>query len=354
MISAVRKCEQVCLFQHMEHFDLLVKLWEHRGGNWHLQKVQAHVDVVTITDPLSRYWRLGNALADVAAQTANDKLIPELVHALRDQTADTQRRRDFLEQVYRLHLQLHAARVMAEQNLDEARKPCLTQDKLFKAFAEWTVEPSWSMPQQLNLDFLTFCPYGHQNACDMLLWLQRCVWREDTIGPLQRSTGMSWIEMAVSWVFTFKLFLPITREVKQGHKQVLVPGTYESALQWGMTLAEQGAAFCYLFDSVTALIPQRVAPPLKRIRGNSLYMLGCSSQGHGPSFRPVVPHQAEMVAWLIGVFKRNPKANSEETPMLHVETSEDILGEGPFLTKATRARNKMAIVRQLRTELYGK
>lgn len=209
------------------------------------------------------------------------------------------------------------------------------------------------MPTELNLDFLVFCPYGHQNAMDMIQWLRSCHWQEDNIGPLQRQTGISWIEMAVSFILTFKRFLPIMREVHKGQRQTLTPGSFDSAAQWGMTLAEQGSSFCNLLDSVTALTPQRVLPTFKRIRGSSLYMLGCSSQGHGPSFRPVVPHQVEMVEWLLYAFKRNPKANSEDTPCIHVDTTVDEFGQGSFAARATRARNRMVLVRQLRKEMDG-
>lgn len=118
MISKVRSCDHPSHFYHMEHFDLLLKIWAFRHEDWFLHKVKSHVDLASITDPLDRYWHIGNSVADAAAQAANGNLIPDFVASLREQTCETQKQAVQLAQIFRLHLQLHQVRLIAEQNLE--------------------------------------------------------------------------------------------------------------------------------------------------------------------------------------------------------------------------------------------
>eukprot|EP00438_Fugacium_kawagutii_P027057 Skav214848 [mRNA] locus=scaffold16:148008:151571:+ [translate_table: standard] len=351
MINKVRQADQVCRFQQMEHFDLLLQIWSHRHAPWSLHKVKAHVELATIHDPLQRYWHIGNVLADAAANSACHHLLPDFVGSLTQQAKETQLNQELLAGVFQLHLQLQQARIIAEQTSGDIQQPLHTKENLFNAFANWEVNATWVFPEDADSSFLSFCQYGHQNAIDMFQWLSDCRWEETTEGPLNTITGISWVEMAVSWILTFQRFLPVVREVKPGVKQLVTPGSVQSAVTWGVTLGELGYSFGNLFDSVIALTPQAIVPSFKRNRAKSLYMLGCWKLGRGPSFRPKIPSQAKTIAALLRIFAKNSKATSEDTPDLEVNGSADVFGETSYDKASTRARNKMAHVRQLRTAM---
>eukprot|EP00438_Fugacium_kawagutii_P032586 Skav236452 [mRNA] locus=scaffold1758:170356:174349:+ [translate_table: standard] len=184
MIQKVRQCTCPRQFGQMEHFDLLLLIWQHRDALWILHKTAAHADFQATTDLLERYWQIGNMLADSAAKEACQQLQAPFVESLQDEAQRVQLLQSQLRVVFNLHLKLQQARISAEHNVDTGRQPCLTKDKLCVAFSDWAVSDPWSAPAIMDESFLDFCPYGSDNVQDMLAWLRMCRWPHDTDGPM--------------------------------------------------------------------------------------------------------------------------------------------------------------------------
>ena len=67
-------------FMHLEHSDILLKVWK-KGDftNIQLRKVKAHLEYDKVDCPLTRYWCIGNKIANDQAQHASLHLCPNLV-----------------------------------------------------------------------------------------------------------------------------------------------------------------------------------------------------------------------------------------------------------------------------------
>lgn len=62
----------VSQFSHLEHLDLLLPIWETRNNHsCTLQKIKAHLEAASFSDPIEAYECLGNKLANDTAQQRN-------------------------------------------------------------------------------------------------------------------------------------------------------------------------------------------------------------------------------------------------------------------------------------------
>lgn len=62
----------VSQFSHLEHLDLLLPIWETRNNHsCALQKIKAHLEAASFSDPIEAYECLGNKLANDTAQQRN-------------------------------------------------------------------------------------------------------------------------------------------------------------------------------------------------------------------------------------------------------------------------------------------
>ena len=97
----------VSQFSHLEHLDLLLPIWETRNNHsCALQKIKAHLEAASFSDPIEAYECLGNKLANDTAQQVNTvfclSMVSELEALHKRNSADKQR----LEQVFFLDARL--------------------------------------------------------------------------------------------------------------------------------------------------------------------------------------------------------------------------------------------------------
>eukprot|EP00435_Cladocopium_sp_Y103_P049525 s1111_g15.t1 len=105
-------------FLSCEHLDLLYRLWNIRHHiSISLEKVKAHQEVSQVSDPLQRYWAMGNDLADRTAQSTCMFFLPDMVDKLSMLHQQITIDKRELETVYCLHLELQAERGRAEANI---------------------------------------------------------------------------------------------------------------------------------------------------------------------------------------------------------------------------------------------
>ena len=96
-------------------------------------------------------------------------------------------------------------------------------------------------------------------------------------------------------MFHFGQCFPILRSDATGKKRVVQPFSFESALQWNVTMTEIGQSCKALFDHTLALVPEKVLPEFGRNqRISSLYLQGGKKFVCGWSRRPSFPHQRKV------------------------------------------------------------
>ena len=160
--------------------------------------------------------------------------------------------------------------------------------------------------------FLHFSAWGETFSSKLLQWLLLLRWPDDDAGPLSQKVGVSWAELALSWMMHFGQYLPVLRQDDRGQKRVIQPCSYESAQAWGISLSELGQSCKCLFDHTLALIPEQILPHFERNRKvDSLYLQGAKQFVNGMSRRPSFPSQRKVAVLIQQMVISNP-----EVPLL--------------------------------------
>lgn len=126
----------------MEHFDILHRLWTHRSGvRASVVKVKAHLDIPSISEPLSRYLAMGNKFADTQANIAVSRLMPDVVQELENMHAEIVSDQQLLQSICELHVDLSQVRVKAEsqEHRNGHNTQSFSKQEIFNAFATWAV-----------------------------------------------------------------------------------------------------------------------------------------------------------------------------------------------------------------------
>ena len=80
-------------------------------------------------------------------------------------------------------------------------------------------------------------------------------------GPLGFNRGISWIELAMSWMLYHNLYVPVVREDERKVKRLLQPASYSDAKGNGLTLFESGTMIQKIIDNLEALLQQKMLFP---------------------------------------------------------------------------------------------
>eukprot|EP00438_Fugacium_kawagutii_P035323 Skav206913 [mRNA] locus=scaffold808:379673:388710:+ [translate_table: standard] len=288
---------------HFEHCDLLLEIWEVRERvSVSIHHIKAHQDPMSTLNLRQRYHILGNAFADLKAKHAAHSLFPSFVATLEEMHRDMEDQRTMLKQVFDLHRQLLPIRQAAARQMDTGSK--MEQQRSIQdvqtAFATWSPPSVCTFPMPTEFPELASCLWGEATAWRVLRWLAAIEWPEDnTIGPMGQNTGISWQELALSYVCHQQAWLPVIRPDKDNQQKVLVLGTHEQALEYGTTVTEQSTNLRLIIDQLIALSLQPLWPSeLQRRKISSLYLQGMGAYTQGISSRPKVPGQPFIAKFL--------------------------------------------------------
>lgn len=170
---------------------------------------------------------------------------------------------------------------------------------------------------------------------------------EDYSGPLDTSTGISWVEMALSYMVDQCSLLPVIRTGQCGAKFVQELATRAQALEHKTTISEQAVNFRLVLEHTTALQAEQFWPDhLPRRKGSSLYLLGHGRHTQGLRCRPMIPHQDTVTRLLLDQFQRQKKS-LDWIPELPFDGQYGVL-QSDWQSRVRHAKNAMYRVRQLR------
>ena len=337
-------------FMFLDHSDILLQVWRKATYNHvKLHKVKAHTIIKNISSPLDRYWCIGNKVADEGAQFAVNHLCPEFVQELQNNKLVILKQRNLLKQVFELHLELRPLRMQALQADTSSGGQALTTQAICDALCNWKVPTPMVFEPNYDLRFLESCLWGHEVAIKTVRWLEQFVWAPDNSGPLHQSTGISWIELATSWMIFNKMYLPVKRPGVHG-PCLVIPANFVQAQEHRVTISEMGTNMKYVFDNLSALVPQTLIPLVVKKKVGSLYQLGYKQFTQGWSKRPEVPAQGQTVTYLFGQFTLHNVKNLEWVPNINTDMVADhILGD--WTERQKNARKSMLNARALRKNL---
>ena len=189
-------------FAGYDHFDILLAIWYRRHDvQVTLVKVKAHQDLDTLQDSAEVFHAMGNAHADSAAKTACRELHPGFVKDMEHVHSVQQDMMQTLEQLFRLHLQLVPIRMAAVAH-PTAASAVVQHDQraIWTAFYAWEVPRSSFAFGEVDLQFLDDSAFGRLTAERTVQWLREFAWPADDSGPLQSTTGTTWVELSLSWM----------------------------------------------------------------------------------------------------------------------------------------------------------
>ena len=341
-------------FMHLEHSDLLLKVWKHGvSPDIHLRKVKAHMEYDKVNCLLARYWCIGNKLANDQAQHASLHLCPAFAMELQTQCATLMKSRRLLTQVFQLHLELQEARTRAAPPTPVATGQIHTTLVLKEAYGTWTVSPTQVFSTDFELQFLDQCVWGPTVAYKTVEWLKLLRWPLDNKGPLGATTGISWIELAISFMLHHRMYLPLRRVTSDNENRVVLVANYSQALEHKATLSEFGTMMQQVVDNVSALIPQSVMPHHLRKKCSSIHQLGYRVATQGWSIRPEVPAQGGMVNLLFDNFALKHQQHLDWTPQIATSSTECIVLPLSFGERRRLAQNRMKLARKYAKSIAG-
>ena len=339
-------------FAACEHMDILYKVWSHKQHVHNtLAKVKAHVDVNQVQEPLTKYWSMGNALVNDSAKNACQYLHTPLVKELEALHLDTMQARKQLRGVFSLHLELQTVRAIAEaENKGDSARARHTQDDIVDAFSNWSVTPCRFVLQQHDERFLEHSSFGHDLAVSTLRWIRLLRWPiedDNTQGPLGFQSGVSWLELGLSWMIFHSSYLPIIRADDNGVKRLTLPQSYDDAKDMNFTLSEGGTMIQKMLDNIDALLPEQLLFSFPRGKVSSSYNMGYKSFVQGLKVRPQFPHQELVVRELMRLLG-TAASPYQATPKIDTLVGRRRQFTGTWQQRQDKAKLRMISVRKVR------
>ena len=295
LLNLALSCTDPAVLYRKDHFDILIRVWEKRQSiRRRVVKVKGHADLRNISDPLEQYWCWGNKFVDEIAVHARDHCLPDLAAALINANKDLQCQLLRLKQTYQLQLELQTLRAKAHANLGHQTAAAQqTGSAILTAFQNWRYNPAISLTGYWDDQFWQHSMFGSHLLGLTSDWVRLLRWPPSlsTDGPLGFKTGVSWVELALSWMIHCHCYLPIIRPDVHGQKRLIQPATYAVAREKGLCLTEVGTTLQKMWESLKAMTPQTFSLPGQRIKVASLYHMGTMRYVQGWSIRFEFPHQ---------------------------------------------------------------
>eukprot|EP00438_Fugacium_kawagutii_P027763 Skav215996 [mRNA] locus=scaffold4693:170068:171459:- [translate_table: standard] len=286
VLDIIQRCQVVDdlrLLVSCEEYDLVQRLWRAlRRGTFEFHKVKAHEDATLQPSLLLAYRTLGNQKANDAAIQACKYMYPAEANALHSMAKDVENDMNQLQRLYKMHLELHQARIRQEQ-LDQqqdmhGQETADPVDQLVQ-LQQWRVESPRDIPP-IRVDWSLHTVLGPTLSAIFARWGRQLVWPdEQTVIP--DDPGVTFMELAVSFCLYAGTYLPAKRIKSDGLLYLTIPQSSAHAAALEIKLCEIGIMMSYLMHQVNQLCVPPIFPDYKHAGCKSLYRLGAKTiEGH--------------------------------------------------------------------------
>lgn len=299
-LSLDLKCQRAqSLHELRDHpeYDLAQRLWiAMQTGTHNFHKVKAHALDVPDANPLDTYHKLGNQVADRAANRACRYLSGNIAtenQAIMDaKTTHTQH----LIQLYKLYLQLFRQRAQVDRIAQRATVPqdnSSRHQQFVSELKDYAVDPPWS-PPDLHVNNVDKTAWGPWLSGQLLQWMQAVKWPQRAEQHTHQQLGITWLELSLSFAHWIGMYIPVKRIDAKGIERLVTPNSYHMAKSMGMKLSEHAHSFSIWFRQFTDLHDQYQWPDVPRGMARSLYVLGSGHFTSGFLWRPQFPYQQQV------------------------------------------------------------
>ena len=293
-LSIATKClDRVALstFAYHPDLDLVERLWLAVAvGNREFRKVAAHSDLHLATT-LDIYHQLGNQCVNDAAIAATTYQLPAL-RAQLDARANFQTCcQTHLGKLFEFHLEAHYQRALADsaQSCQPARStPARAIDR--PALAAYQVDNPYQ-PKPARTSKFEASAFGPTLTQAALTWMEQVRWPSQPDMHELQPLGVSWIELALSFMLSTSCWIPVKRQDERGDEALLVPRDTQDVQAHNVKLSELSQSFSYLLKQTLELTDAVPWPDPPKGMVRSLYVLGASVFSQGFTQRPSFPMQ---------------------------------------------------------------
>ena len=258
-------------------------------------------------DPLTRYHRQGNKLANDTAIAATRGITPIFAEQLEATALEVKQQHELLHNLYDFHLEafayranLHAQWKRDEQH--EAEDAERTRRDVHALCCAYSLTEVWTPPNQ-GLTMLQESAWGNTLATVMLDWMRSVEW---PVRPDQhefQSAGISWYELVVSFMYFSKIYVPLRCPGPNGSEVLRVLGSDAEVIALNQKFSDFANTFAIFFKQVTDLVQFPAWPTVERGLVRSLYLQGATIFTLGFRWRPVIPYQVEVATVFSRLFK---------------------------------------------------
>lgn len=265
-----------------------------------VRKVKAHQQP-SLADP---WWNiftaLGNQAADQAAGQALVQLQPDWHAELVKRHEEVQTLRQLFHGTCEMVLALNKSRTKAVQQLQLEENNQLPGEQMLSSqrIQQLLSDRSPDACQVLATPDLSqwnkFCAWGQHIPPLFFQWLQLVRWPVEPGGPLHRETGISWVELGLSFSMHIKRLLPILRKDHQGQTQLLDVQDRADAFHYNVTFKDIATSFENIWNQLR-LWEASAFPTTTRGQTTSLQSQGFLQHTTGLGMRPSMPCQGRVV-----------------------------------------------------------
>eukprot|EP00438_Fugacium_kawagutii_P004949 Skav216521 [mRNA] locus=scaffold4485:205582:208836:- [translate_table: standard] len=267
-------------------------------------KVKAHQCPTKDTPVIEAYHILGNMFADVKAKETCQLGWSDFTAHLEAKHLRQQEVRLHIQQLYHCLLDLQQARIQAEQVVTMREHEAILD--LFRdmsgnvaRLAAYKPENSERkpFPEQHNLLFAVF-PWGGVLAAAFQNWYDELEWSSDAHSAASCRSGVSWLELALSFSMSLQATLPVIRVDAEGTRQLVMISTRRDQTEYHVTLADMAATMQLMWGHFLSYAGLDEGVDVTRGLNRSLMWAGFTQHSSGFKPRPSFPWQADVIKFV--------------------------------------------------------
>ena len=330
------------------HYDLLLRIWK----VWHLgtrsfHKIKAHVDNHNGLTPLQIYSQRGNKLANDSAIYACANMLPSVVNTLEAACKDQIEQQRHLRHLFSFYLAAlkRMAQLQSEAKQEDTLAPVMQHR--WEILKTYTVRDVW-IPPTIHLNWTRDTAWGPKLGQLMLAWMLQFRWPKQADDSEVASIGVSWYELALSFMRFSEMFFPLRRADRRGN-DILIPFRNRAEVEaYNVRFSEFANTFAIFYLQFTGLLSADIWPNYDRKLVKSLFVQGGKFFTSGFTQRPCFPFQS----WVFDVLQPYLKDHSGQAftdlPNIDWTISDqdfktlqlDLRGDWKTRSMATRRRMK--------------
>eukprot|EP00438_Fugacium_kawagutii_P028108 Skav224953 [mRNA] locus=scaffold1186:122876:133880:+ [translate_table: standard] len=286
------------------HVDVATRIANQLHPGHHFVKVKSR-QVATRDMPLDQVFQImGNTVADEAAKSATAATRDDFNTSLQARHDAVQAHRFHVRRLYDLMLQLQRARqrlesgqaaTISSQQQQALANLASNRDIIMHFAPEKVIQQCVSDWGQEHYEFFA---WGPELATSFEKWFCQLQWNDGGCIPPCCNTGVTWLELAVSFSRFRKQCLPVIRDSAEGQKKLLLISDIAHCHIHSVTLGDLAKTMQLMWSHFLFFVHPNHHPETGRGLCKSLVWLGFLQHSSGLLRRPVFFEQAPVVTYL--------------------------------------------------------